>query len=464
MNYGRLMKILFSAVIALLTGSAVAEIPDFNLPPASKSIVTTQTEQQPPMLAVEKSWELPSATVTALLTAKIGQSLVISDFPQLSQQPQIKSVSNTITLKRYELFAPGARIIVISDQGQEEISRPQLYAFSSIRDGVGLLVDPDTGNVTGLQNQGGISMDITGNLGSGLNFKKTPSTDDADGPIYQCGTTMADQPGDPFAKVTAALSSRSAVISSSNTSSYQAVIAVDTDMEWMAGKGDNAITAMNYINTIFVNMNVFMERDLSLRLLIGPTYLRIGSDPIPAEANLFDYLNDFGEYWRINHSTVERDFTVLFSGESISSNSFSGVAWVDQYCQNGLVFGLNTVGSYSVNRIGSNASTGFISQFVGHELAHNFGSPHTHCYSPTVDTCFNAEVGCYTGGVSCPVGGEGTIMSYCHFGAPNGADCGLSNNEYHPSVIGLLSSRITANSPSCIAPLLGEAVFEDGFE
>ncbi|MCF6225484.1 MAG: zinc-dependent metalloprotease [Xanthomonadales bacterium] len=461
------MRILFTAVIALLlafSGSAVAEIPDFNLPPASKSILTTHTQQQSPILAVEKNWELSSAAVTALLTTRIGQSLVISDFPQLSQQPQIKSVSNTITLKRYELFAPGARIIVISDQGQEEVTRPQLYAFSSIKDGVGLLVDPRTGNVTGLQNQGGISMDITGNLGSGLNFKKTPSTSDTDGPIYQCGTTMADQPGDPFAKVTEALSSRSAVISSTNISNYQAVIAVDTDMQWMTGKGNNTTTAMNYINTIFVNMNVFMERDLSLRLLIGTTYLRIGSDPIPPEDDIAAYLNDFGEYWRVNQTAVERDFTVLFSGENIASNAFSGIAWLDQYCQNGFVFGANTAGSYSVNRMSSNASAGFISQFVGHELAHNFGSPHTHCYSPAVDSCFNAEAGCYTGGVSCPVGGKGTIMSYCHSGAPNGAGCGLSNNEYHPTVIGLLNSRITANSPSCIAPLMGEAVFEDGFE
>ncbi|MCF6262857.1 MAG: zinc-dependent metalloprotease [Xanthomonadales bacterium] len=462
------MKILFTGMIALLlafTGNAAADILGLGSPSVSKSILTTQTEQQPAKVAVEQSWQLSSATATALLSTKIGQSLIINDFPQLTQQPQKKSVSNAITLKRYELFAPGARIIVISDQGQQEIIRPQLYAFSSSKDGVGLLVDPRTGNVTGLHNQAGISMDITGNLNSGLNFKKTLSDQAGAESLYQCGTTMANQPGDPFAQVAEALSSRSASISTTSTTSYQAVIAVDTDMQWMDGKGNNTTTAMNYINTIFVNMNVFMERDLSLRLLIGVTYLRIGSDPIPPEDDIAAYLNDFGEYWRVNQTAVERDFTVLFSGENIASNAFSGVAWLDQYCQNGFVFGANnTAGSYSVNRIGSNASAGFISQFVGHELGHNLGSPHTHCYTPAVDTCFNAEAGCYTGGVSCPVGGKGTIMSNCHFGAPNGAGCGLSNSEYHPTVIGLLNSRITANSPSCIAPLMLTGIFEDGFE
>ncbi|HTG34648.1 MAG TPA: hypothetical protein VLB76_17145 [Thermoanaerobaculia bacterium] len=64
---------------------------------------------------------------------------------------------------------------------------------------------------------------------------------------------------------------------------------------------------------------------------------------------------------------------------------------------------------------------------------HNVGSPHTHCYAPPTDTCYNGEA-CYTGSTSCPapvtINGvtnvKGTVMSYCHL-----TGCG-STAVFHP--------------------------------
>jgi hypothetical protein len=179
-------------------------------------------------------------------------------------------------------------------------------------------------------------------------------------------------------------------------------------------------------------------------------------------------LDEFAQYWRLNMGALDRDFATMFSGRDISSSFFSGIAWIDQYCKKGAVQpNGRTVGSYSFNAIGTSRTAANTAIFIGHEFGHNMGSPHTHCYTPAIDQCYGSEGGCYSGPVSCPTGGKGTVMSYCHVSGPAGAGCGNSNLEFHPTVQSLIESRMAANSPSCIAPFVEPPIpslFEDGFE
>ena len=101
---------------------------------------------------------------------------------------------------------------------------------------------------------------------------------------------------------------------------------------------------------------------------------------------------------------------------------------------------------------------------IAHEIGHNAGSPHTHCYSPPVDQCFNAQSGCYSGTPSCPPGGSGTLMSYCHFSPPNGAGCGSNLIEFHPTVVSLFAGFIAGHTPGCVEPLAADEIFSDDFE
>jgi hypothetical protein len=93
------------------------------------------------------------------------------------------------------------------------------------------------------------------------------------------------------------------------------------------------------------------------------------------------------------------------------------------------------------------------------------GSPHTHCYSPAVDRCYNGEGGCWAGAVECPAGGKGTVMSYCHVGGSNGAGCGSSNSEFHPTVQSRLESRLSSEMVAgCILPYSGAPPLEPEFQ
>jgi hypothetical protein len=246
-----------------------------------------------------------------------------------------------------------------------------------------------------------------------------------------------------------------------------ATLGIDTDKEWLSKRfSNNASNASAWVDQMILQLNVIYERDLGLRTLRGTTFLRVGSDPFtntdtPASSA---QLTEFGTYWQNNQGGVQRAFALLLSGKSASGFSASGIAWLDRYCDNNVAGGA----SYSVNQVFHSSAVPVSASvsLIAHEIGHNLGSVHTHCYNPPVDQCFTGEgQGCYVGSVSCPGGGAGTLMSYCNFGPPNGANCGSNQLVFHPTVITRLTTRIAANTPACIVPLAGgDELFEDGFE
>ena len=463
---------IFLKLFLIMMSVNVMAVENHSLLPAAQNTLKTlqlSAQAKSSAVAVSQKW-LPTDEVAAqLLNTKIDETVVINEFPVIVRDfrddLQIEK-SESIELLRYEIIAPGAKITTITEQGKQHTPWPKLLVFGAQDKGISMVLDPANGNITGLLNDAGISMTIEGNLQKGIQFYPNEEGIPDDQSSLQCMTAVADQPGDPLADLKTSLMSQSNATPQRGVIDYETVIAIDTDSEWMLGKSNNTTTASSYIISLFANMNVFFERDLSLRLLIGEVIYRIGSAPYPPQSDAFDSLNDFGEYWRLNNDNISRDFTALLSGQNIAALSFSGIAWINQYCENGFTQagGTQTVGSYSVNRIGSSLSTGFTAQFLAHELGHNMGSPHTHCYVPTVDVCYNAEAGCYAGAVACPAGGSGSIMSYCHFGGPNGADCGLNDEDFHPTVISLIDTQIVSNFPSCIQTLGSDIIFINSFE
>ena len=461
MNHKQNPSIIAALFLLLLSHTVIGDSSNI------LSATQTQARHSEERIPLEQSWHFSSNTKRQLLNAKVNQTIEVAAFPQLVKlnNEKFSPVKQSIEVTRYNLMAPGAKITVLSSHGKHTIAPIDVMAFSAAKHGLGMLIDNKTGDVTGMVIEKGISFNITGNLQTGLDFRLSAVPKNSHDASSSCLMSIENQPGDPLADMKMAMNSHSLVPHVLGAIDYEAILAIDTDNEWMTGKSNNTTDAMNYINTLFVNMNVYFERDAALHFLMGDVTLRIANDPYPTENNISNALTDFGEYWRVNNSEINRNFAALLSGQNIGSNSFSGIAWVDAYCEKGSVFGNQTYGSYSVNRIGTNAGTGFVSQFLAHELGHNLGSPHTHCYTPALDNCYNAEGGdCFAGTPTCPAGGKGTIMSYCHVGAPDGAGCGLSDDEFHPTVINLFNSNLALNSPSCIAPFGTDLIFEDGFD
>ncbi|MGE5168308.1 MAG: M12 family metallo-peptidase, partial [Deltaproteobacteria bacterium] len=264
-----------------------------------------------------------------------------------------------------------------------------------------------------------------------------------------------------------------------------ATVAVDTDSAFMQNLfGNNTTNANIWIAKMINSMNLTYERDLLVRLYLGTTILRTvpatdpyaagGSNPITYPADGTD-LDNFGNYWAANEGSVSRAFAVLLSGLGPCSSgcSASGIAWINSYCQKP-----SSGGSYAVVEVFSQLSVDpngvLAAGLYDHELGHNFGADHTHCTdittgqwavaTNTIDTCYNGEAGsgCYGGATtSCPVGGVGTIMSYCHI-----KGCGSNLTAFHTTQInaptwGLLA-RINAAPAACLNTT--DDIFWDSFE
>jgi hypothetical protein len=248
------------------------------------------------------------------------------------------------------------------------------------------------------------------------------------------------------------------------TTLHSATIAVETDTQIMTNKfSNNTTTASNYIASLFAQMNVIYERDLLVRLLQGTTFLRT-SDPYtindtpPYDDNLNgNKLSEFTNYWSANEGSVTRALALMLSGRG--GAGAAGVAWIDTLCNAG--FG------YAFSRVSTTGTTPNFGDVLvtAHEIGHNFGSPHTHCYTQlglvNPDNCYAAEAGCFSGTPTCPNGATyngvtgvlGTLMSYCHL--LGGCSSSL---VFHPTTIDLLDDKILAHSTgasACILPIGG---------
>jgi hypothetical protein len=429
--------------------------------------------------------ELPQRDVQAALSLGPGERIELPGLPLSIEQ------RGKVRMKRFEVYAPDARIFEATADGMRELPRSGWLHFraDSAQPGaprLALSLSPDGQEARGvLVTSAGRTLAITGTpKGDGLAFAVSNARQDAEGKeaLFVCEHSshmrQAEEAGaaNPAGRTPAA----------PQGGSRSATVAVDTDNELMQLKfGDNTTSATNYLAQLFAAMTVVYERDLDLTLLQGTTILRTSANPdpytTPIGADTADQLDEFGTFWQNNQAGVTRAFAMLLSGKSNDPFSSAGIAWVlngNNYCTSTNAVG----GHYSVTQVfrfnGSNASHDVL--VVAHEIGHNFGAFHTHCSnastgagptaSNTIDTCFSGEPGCFNGPQVCPapttVNGvsnvRGTLMAYCHLNGIAGCD---SSEVFATAHRNLLLPRVTNNvANGCFSAVGGPNIFANGFE
>jgi hypothetical protein len=278
---------------------------------------------------------------------------------------------------------------------------------------------------------------------------------------FTCGTEALPTPQGLFSASHA--SGRRAL----TTVMYFAAVAIETDYELYVKKGSSVPALTQYVGDLFAAISAVYQRDVQVTLQVN--YLSVwttASDPWVTTAS-DTALYEFGDYWHANHAGLARTTAHFLSGR----NTGGGIAWIGTICRSDFPYNSDWGGGYGFTGSLSGTSPTNISttywdfMAVTHEIGHNFGSPHTHCYGfgsyatwngstlLPIDQCYSGETGCYSGSTSVPAV-KGTVMSYCHL-----LSGGYSNIKMYLAVPGEPSQEVRTVMRSYIegASCLGAA-------
>ena len=396
----------------------------------------------------------------ALLALAPEEGQEIADFPIAP------GVRRRVHLVRHEIYAEGARVFRVDGQFRTEVPRSRLAFFwGSDLEGAGnrlfVAFDPATRGFSGLVHGPEGTHEIGRDPADRRERHVLAQPRVPEGAAWTCGQEESVETAVSWAPSTKtraeSLSLRPNVLSSL----HSGIVAIDTDNEYMAYWSNNTTNVTNYIAQLLASINVMYERDLNLRLLQGTTFLRVSTTPDPwvqnpsSNANSAE-LNEFRNYWNTNYPTASysRSVATLLSGKQPGNTSASGIASLaSSVCGN--------FNDYSFCQLFKTTYLYGDTLIVGHEIGHNLGSPHTHCYAyPKPDTCYGSELGtnCFSGTPSCPAplmingyNATGTIMSYCQLSPCNSS----ATLAFHPLTISryVETTLNTGRDAACIVPV-----------
>ena len=399
---------------------------------------------------------------TALGDLRSRTSAVVAAFP-LGRDATVE-----LTLQRFEPFSPAARVEVVDDRGVRELPLPDQVYFTGTVSGepqsrVLLMAARDS--VHGFAVARG-TVYLFGPDGAGRH--RSYALRDADPAVYPPPGDFCANDLHPSIVDSPLVSARAraeaglvppAFPRAASTTLLEAEVAVETDYE-LRSKFASDQQTLDYLASLVAASNTIYERDVLVRLRFS--YIRLWATPSDpwSSTSTAGQLDEVRNYWTnpANNMTAiagPHDIVHFISGKAVSG----GIAYIGAVCDASFQFGVSQVyGSFDL----SDPSQIWDLVVVTHEIGHNLGTQHTHCYSPPLDKCYNQETSsyfnCYNGPV---VASRGTIMSYCHL-LPGG----LSNIDlvFGPTVSATIRTTVEAATCMTAAGTCGNGTLEGGEE
>jgi hypothetical protein len=342
---------------------------------------------------------------------------------RLENFPFAPAATGDLLLERFEVTTPDAQLFVQTAQGTETRQMPDVVHFRGRLDG-----DPDSRVYVGLpagflvaivRSGAGIVYvgpegPVDGPVQHVLRRADSPLNDEFVPEAWRCDADDLPQApvGDLGRIGEPSLRPASAAEALEATALKEATVSVETDQELLAKYSGNVTSMTSYITTLFGVISTIYERDVAVHLTVNRVQAWTTTDPY-ASTSTRTQLDEVGDWWHANRpkSTYPRTTVHYMSGKAVSG----GIAWLGVLCAGDFSQGGHWGGAYGVTQVnGAYPGSPWDLIAVAHELGHNFGSPHTHCFSPPIDMCYNGEGGCYGGAIVNPGALGGTIMSYCH--------------------------------------------------
>ncbi len=338
-----------------------------------------------------------------------------------------------LELERFWAWGPGTQFVMGTDQGDVPMSAPAAVFFRGVVIGdpqsqVFLSASPSGLNAIIRVGQAQYFLSTAGAQDQRLHWLFDGLSPEAATPPVRFECKDDPPPGEGPTTAHASHGAELVVVS------RVALIAVDADFEMrqlFVTPNDAAL----YVCELMAAISVFYETEVGMKLALS--YVRIWdtpADPYTAPDSQTQ-LDQLKSYWEANMNSVPRNDVHLMSGRDLGG----GRASRGQMCGGADSYGVSGNMSGSFPRPPQNGNDGnWDLMVVAHELGHNFGSPHTHCYSPPVDICYTQEDGCASGTSVCQ---QGTIMSYCHTCGNGMANIDLT---FGPTVAGHIQSQLLA--------------------